>query len=192
MEAPLFSTLRRATGNGHFPAWGICAIASEPHVNSFRGLRSCRGLDQVLLPRKHVLIVRIMKRVVIADDLADQRALYVTPLVCAGFAVDEAADGGQVIDIVAAQRPDVVVLDLAMPVLDGLEVCRRLTGNDRTAAIPIIVLTGHTLPGVREAVERAGALAFLAKPCAPETLVAVVQQVTESARAVLHQGHSPC
>ena len=75
----------------------------------------------------------------IADDLADQRALYVTALVLAGFVVDEAADGGQVIDVVTNHRPDVIVLDLAMPVLDGLQVCRRLKANDRTAAIPIII-----------------------------------------------------
>ena len=83
--------------------------------------------------------MRIMKRVLIADDLADQRALYVTALVLAGFVVDEAADGGQVIDVVTNHRPDVIVLDLAMPVLDGLQVCRRLKANDRTAAIPIII-----------------------------------------------------
>src|SRR6266478_9676654 len=122
--------------------------------------------------------MRIMKRVLIADDLADQRALYVTALVLAGFVVDEAADGGQVIDVVTNHRPDVIVLDLAMPVLDGLEVCRRLKANDRTAPIPIIILTGNTLPGVRETVERAGADAFLARPCSPATLVATIRQHT--------------
>ncbi len=119
-----------------------------------------------------------MKRVLIADDLGDQRAVYVTSLVLAGFVVDEASDGGQVIEVVTDHRPDVIVLDLAMPVLDGLEVCRRLKANDRTAAIPIIILTGNTLPGVRETVERAGADTFLARPCSPETLVAAIQQRT--------------
>src|SRR5262249_7388976 len=125
-----------------------------------------------------------MKRVLIADDVGEQRAFYATPLVLAGFAVHEAADGGQVIDVVAAQPPDVIVLDLAMPVLDGLEVCRRLKADDSTAAIPIIVLTGNTLPGVREAVKRAGADAFLARPCAPATLVTVIQRHTEENAAV--------
>jgi CheY-like chemotaxis protein/anti-sigma factor RsiW len=117
-----------------------------------------------------------MKRVVIADDLEDQRALYVASLALAGFAVDEAADGGQVFDVVTDHRPDVIVLDLAMPVLDGLEVCRRLKANHDTAAIPIIIVTGNTLPGVREAAQRAGADAFLARPCPPATLVAAIQQ----------------
>ncbi len=116
-----------------------------------------------------------MTRVLIADDAGDQRALYVAPLALAGFVVDEAADGGEVIDIVARQRPDAIVLDLVMPVLDGLEVCRRLKADDRTAAIPIIVLTGHTLPGVRETVHSAGADAFLTRPCSPATLVAAIR-----------------
>src|SRR5206468_6014144 len=118
----------------------------------------------------------VMKRVLIADDLEDQRELYVTSLELAGFVVDEAADGGQVIDVVSDHRPDGIVLDLAMPVLDGLQVCRRLKANDRTAAIPIIILTGNTLPGVRESVERAGADGFLARPCPPEALVAASRQ----------------
>jgi len=122
-----------------------------------------------------------MKRVLIADDLEDQRELYVTSLALAGFVVDEAADGGQVIDVVTDHRPDVIVLDLAMPVLDGLQVCRRLKANDRTAAIPIIIVTGNTLPGVRETVERAGADGFLARPCSPDTLVAAIRQHTGEA-----------
>src|SRR5262245_49465940 len=124
-----------------------------------------------------------MTRVLIADDLRDQRAFYATPLVLAGFVVQEAADGGQVLDIVAAQPPDVIVLDLAMPVLDGLEVCRRLKADARTAAIQIIVLTGHTLPGVREAARRAGADAFLARPCSPAILIAVIRRHTEDRAA---------
>jgi len=96
----------------------------------------------------------------------------------AGFIVEEAENGGQVIDAVAAHRPDVIVLDLAIPVLDGLKVCRRLKADDRTAAIPIIIFTGHTLPGIRETVERAGADAFLARPCSPATLVAAIQLYT--------------
>src|SRR5216117_225662 len=136
--------------------------------------------------------MRIMKRVLIADDLADQRALYVTALVLAGFVVDEAADGGQVIDVVTDHRPDVIVLDLAMPVLDGLQVCRRLKANDRTAAIPIIIVTGNTLPGVRETVERAGADGFLARPCSPDTLVAAIRQHTADSGGGACQGHSLC
>src|SRR5207247_11410902 len=98
--------------------------------------------------------MRIMKRVLIADDLADQRAWYVTALVLAGFVVDEAADGGQVIDVVTDHRPDVIVLDLAMPVLDGLQVCPRLQANDRTPAIPSNIPTGNRLPGGPAPVER--------------------------------------
>ena len=71
-----------------------------------------------------------------------------------------------------------IVLDLAMPVLDGLQVCRRLKANDRTAAIPVIIITGNTLPGVRETVRHAGADGFLARPCSADTLVAAIRQHT--------------
>src|SRR5881396_4169606 len=144
------------------------------NLNVLRGWTDscCQGNGHIFVDRGR------MTRVLIADDAGDQRALYVAPLALPGFVVDEAADGGEVIDIVARQRPDAIVLDLVMPVLDGLEVCRRLKANDRTAAIPIIILTGNTLPGVRETVERAGADTFLARPCSPETLVAAIQQRT--------------
>jgi len=63
-----------------------------------------------------------MTRVLIADDAGDQRALYVAPLALAGFVVDEAADGGEVIDIVARQQPDAIVLDLMMPAGSGMQL----------------------------------------------------------------------
>ena len=139
-----------------------------------------------------VFTLLLMKRVLIADDLEEPRALYVTSLALAGFVVEGAADGGQGIDVVSDHRPDGIVLDLAMPVLDGLQVCRRLKANDRTAAIPIIILTGNTLPGVRDSVERAGADGFLARPCPPETLVAAIRQHTADSGGGACQGHSLC
>jgi len=73
----------------------------------------CQGNGHIFVDRGQ------MTRVLIADDAGDQRALYVAPLALAGFVVDEAADGGEVIDIVARQQPDAIVLDLVMPVLDA-------------------------------------------------------------------------
>src|SRR5881396_2049746 len=172
-EACSYERLMRAFARvGHLPG---SLHESKPrdsaNLNVRRGWTDscCQGNGHIFVDRGQ------MTRVLIADDAGDQRALYVAPLALAGFVVDEAANGGEVIDIVARQQPDAIVLDLVMPVLDGLEVCRRLKADDRTAAIPIIVLTGHTLPGVRETVHSAGADAFLTRPCSPATLVAAIR-----------------
>ena len=73
-----------------------------------------------------------MKRVLIADDLGDQRAVYVTSLVLAGFVVDEASDGGQVIEVVTDHRPDVIVLDLATGIPAG-HIVGRVRSRQSTA-----------------------------------------------------------
>src|SRR5262249_33925103 len=72
-------------------------------------------------------------------------------------------------------QPDVVVLDLAMPKLDGWEVCRRLKADAATRGIAIIIVTAHIAPGIRESAERAGCDAYLTKPCLPEKLIATVR-----------------
>jgi len=117
-----------------------------------------------------------MATVLIADDYDSQRELYELALRYAGFAVHGAAEGEQALALVRGTQPDVVVLDLAMPKIDGWEVCRRLKADPATRSIPIIVITAHAVPGVRESAEHAGCDAYLTKPCMPDELVAAVRQ----------------
>ena len=95
---------------------------------------------------------------------------------------DVAATFRTVIDRVIALRPDVILMDLAMPVLDGWEATRRIRGDLRTHHIPVIALTGH---GLRRHVDRsveAGCTAFVPKPCARRPLLEAV------ARALARRG----
>lgn len=90
----------------------------------------------------------------------------------AGFRVTEAADGLTGYQRAAANPPDIIIADVMMPgPLDGIELTRKLRMNEATRSVPVLVLTANTLDDVRQQAERAGAVAFLTKPCAPETLV---------------------
>ena len=116
-----------------------------------------------------------MATVLLVDDHDSQREIYELALGMAHFVVHQAASGGQAIESARTRRPDVIVLDLAMPKLDGWEVCRRLKADPATRGIPIIVVTAHIAPGIRESAERAGCDAYLVKPCLPEKLIAAVR-----------------
>jgi two-component system, cell cycle response regulator DivK len=111
--------------------------------------------------------------VLLVDDLEDQRELYRQYLEFAGYEVAVARDGFEGIDRALSANPDVVVMDLAMPGLDGFEATQRLRLLDRTRGIPVIALTAHsTLP--REWAVSAGCDGYLAKPCYPDDLRAAI------------------
>jgi two-component system response regulator MprA len=110
-----------------------------------------------------------MRILVVDDDRAVRESLR-RSLAFNGYQVELAADGHEALDAVAAQRPDAMVLDVMMPRLDGLEVCRRLRGTGD--ALPILVLTARDAVADRVAGLDAGADDYLAKPFALEELLA--------------------
>ena len=117
--------------------------------------------------------------VMVVDDFEDNRdmyALYLTLLrVRRGRGRRRPAgrrDGQPLL-------PDVIVMDLSLPIMDGWEATRRLKADERTRHIPIIVLTGHAIPGQAREARSAGCDAFLAKPCLPEMLVEKVQELLQ-------------
>lgn len=75
------------------------------------------------------------------------------------------------------RQPAIVLLDLLLPDIDGWEVCRRLKADDRTKAIPIVILTAHYEPHAARRADEAGCVAYLLKPCGPAELVAVIKRV---------------
>src|SRR3954471_2967362 len=112
---------------------------------------------------------RRRSRVLLIDDLEDQRELYREYLEFAGYDVEVARDGFEGIDRALKSLPDIVVMDLSMPGLDGFEATQRLKLLKRTRRIPIIALTAHgSLP--REWALSAGCAAYLKKPCYPDDL----------------------
>jgi CheY-like chemotaxis protein len=117
------------------------------------------------------------RKVLIVDDFEDNRAMYAEFLRYSGFEVIEASDGAQAIEQATAMTPDVIVMDLSLPVLDGWEATRRLKGDPRTRHIPVVALTGHALEGHSQGAREAGCDWFLAKPCLPETLLNTLNEL---------------
>ena len=115
--------------------------------------------------------------ILIVDDVEDNRRVYATFLRARAFDVTVAADGRQALAKARALLPDLVVMDLAIPGIDGWEVTRRLKRDRRTRRIPVIALTGYVLAGAREAAQQAGCSAFLTKPCLPDDLIRAIQQI---------------
>jgi len=116
--------------------------------------------------------------VLIADDTSDTRDLYSLCLTHQGFKVLTAQDGHAAIEMAREHQPDVIVLDLAMPRLDGIATTGRLKRDARTRRTPVIILTAHhDKPNQQRAME-AGAALFLTKPCLPDELVQHIQRLT--------------
>jgi two-component system cell cycle response regulator DivK len=109
--------------------------------------------------------------VLIVDDFADNREMYSQFLEFSGFRVAEAQNGHEALEKAFALRPDLIVMDLSLPGLDGWEATRRLKADDRTRATPVIALTGHALAGHSKGAMDAGCDAFITKPCLPERLL---------------------
>src|SRR6185295_3794512 len=82
-------------------------------------------------------------RVLIVDDDEKVRSLLAELIEIEGYEVAVAVDGGSGLDLVAAFEPDVVISDVVMPVLDGIELCRQIKRNSKTADIPVLLLSGH-------------------------------------------------
>jgi len=114
--------------------------------------------------------------VLIADDNGDTRDLYALYLPRVGYSVETATDGREAVIKALALYPDVIVMDLQMPRLDGWRAMREIRRNARTAATPIIVLTGHDFKDyLRHSALAEGAWSYLVKPCLPERLALEIE-----------------
>ncbi len=117
--------------------------------------------------------------ILIVDDFEDNRAMYAQFLTFSGFRVAEAANGKEALETAARLLPDLVVMDLSLPVMDGWEATRRLKSDERTRGIPVLALTGHALGRHSQGAREAGCDGFVTKPCLPEDLVAEIRRLLE-------------
>jgi CheY-like chemotaxis protein len=120
--------------------------------------------------------------VLIVEDQSELRHLYAQQLALSGFDVIEAENGVEAIAHSTARVPDVVLMDLSLPIVDGWEATRRLKGDERTAHIPVVALTAHDGSGELQRATRAGCDWFVPKPCPPDALIAEVRRVLAGTR----------
>ena len=109
--------------------------------------------------------------ILVVDDYEANRELYAEYLRHCGYRVVEACDGEEAIAKAAALHPDLIVMDLGLPHLDGWEATRQLKHDRELCDIPIVVVSGYTQTRHQEAARAAGADAFLPKPCLSELVV---------------------
>ena len=119
-------------------------------------------------------------RVLVVDDYPDAREMYSEYLEFSGFDVIQAVNGMEALQRAIDAAPDIILMDLSLPVMDGWEATRRLKEDARTNSIPVVALTGHALAGISEGAMKAGCDAFVTKPCLPEDLVKEIRKVLDS------------
>ncbi len=120
--------------------------------------------------------------ILLVDDLADSRAMYAEYFVRSGYRVAQAADGRQALALARDLLPDLVVMDMSLPVLDGWAALQQLKSDEHTGVIPVIALTGYTAASHVQRAREAGCDAFLPKPCLPSALLAIVRDLLATAR----------
>jgi len=114
--------------------------------------------------------------VLVVDDVAHGREIFAEYLEFRGFRVATAADGLEALDKAFELLPDIILMDLSLPQLDGWEATKRLKGDDRTRTIPIIALTAHALASAHDKAMAAGCDSVVTKPCIPRDLEAEVRR----------------
>src|SRR5437764_3548422 len=163
----------RSTGRRSFAQHGSARCTGSRRWRQ-RSWSSCGATSQVAEPR--VTAGRSPDRVLVVDDDPPLRRMLERTLVAEGFEVTVAADGGAALVAVERSAPDVIVLDVGLPALDGLAVCRRLRGKGLPT--PILMLTARDAVPDRVAGLEAGADDYLVKPFAVQELVARLRALT--------------
>ncbi len=124
------------------------------------------------------------KTVLLVEDNEDNRTVYRTILEHFGYEVIEARNGEDGIRMAREDHPDLILMDISIPLIDGWEATKILKGDAATAGIPIIALTAHALATDRAKAQEVGCDGYLAKPCEPRRVVAEVEKFIGSGREV--------
>ena len=121
-------------------------------------------------------------KILVADDDLDNRTIAEETLASSGYQVCVATDGLEVLDLVSREKPDVVLLDLSMPKMNGWQVARKLKSDPDLARIPVIAFTAHAMRGDEQKARDAGCDDFLTKPCTPKKILEKVRQWLDSSK----------
>jgi len=116
------------------------------------------------------------KRILIIEDQEDNRAIMRDVLSSAGYALIEAVDGEEGVKLARSERPDLILMDIQLPVLDGYEATRQIRAIDELKCIPIIAVTSYALSGDEARARSAGCDSYVAKPFSPRELLTKVRE----------------
>jgi CheY-like chemotaxis protein len=121
--------------------------------------------------------------ILVVDDYADSRELYADYLDYSGFSVEQAATGSEALRKAIAGVPDLILMDLSLPDVDGWEATRRLKADGRTRQIPVLALTAHAMRSHAKSAQEAGCDGFIAKPCELPDLVEIISKTLDERAA---------
>ncbi len=116
------------------------------------------------------------KRILIVEDYDDNRRIMREVLASAGFEVVEAVTGSEGVAMALECRPDLILMDIQLPELDGYEAASRIKADPRLYSVPIIAVTSYALSGDDERAHQAGCSAYVTKPFSPRQLLEIVKQ----------------
>jgi two-component system cell cycle response regulator DivK len=119
------------------------------------------------------------KRILVVEDTEDNRNIIRDLLTDAGYEMLEATTGEEGVAMAAEHRPDLILMDIQLPVLDGYEATRRIKANAALSHIPIIAVTSYALSGDDAKARAAGCDAYVAKPFSPRQLLAKMREFVE-------------
>jgi two-component system, cell cycle response regulator DivK len=115
------------------------------------------------------------KRILVVEDHEDNRQILRDLLASAGYEMIEAENGEVGVAAAIAEQPDLILMDIQLPILDGYEATRQIKANPALNAIPIIVVTSYALSGDEDKARAAGCDAYIAKPYSPRQLLARIR-----------------
>ena len=124
-----------------------------------------------------------MTRVLLVEDNEMNRDMLSRRLTRRGFEVIFAVDGQQGVDLARTERPDIILMDMSLPVLDGWEATRRVKADDATRSVPVIGLTAHAMSGDRERAIEAGCDDYDTKPVELDRLIGKIERLLSVAKS---------
>ena len=116
------------------------------------------------------------KRILVVEDTEDNRRIIRDLLTSVGYELIEAVDGGEGVALAQSERPDLILMDIQLPVIDGYEATRRIRAIPDLAKVPIIAVTSYALSGDEAKTRAAGCDGYVAKPFSPRQLVAKIRE----------------
>ena len=123
-----------------------------------------------------------MTRVLLVEDNEINRDMLSRRLIRRGFEVIFAVDGQQGVDLARSERPDIILMDMSLPVLDGWEATRRVKADNATRSVPVIGLTAHAMSGDRERAIEAGCDDYDTKPVELDRLIGKIERLLSAAK----------